>query len=248
MDPISIGLLLASLASSTAGGAMKNSANSQDYIAKLGAETEQAKQATAEAAARNGVLQDFQTGNAGRIASNQTSLGDTIAAFSPEAQNARVAASTAQRQGAISGAIGTLDPSHIAGANTPGLTADGFKTAFADAGARAHASGDARGALGAVGDVNTSNNGAISQGARDINTTNTISRSAAANLPGAQDLAGFQTKKIIPLAAPVNQGVGNLLQGIGNTLGSAAGAGVAKGFSMPKVNIPGFNPIAGVAG
>lgn len=247
MDPVSIAALFGSTALSAFGGAQKNKAAATDYQNQIDAELQQARQATNEAAARNAVLSNQSAAAHDAVVQNRKDLGGALQpiAASPEALDT----ASKRRTGAISAAIGTLDPSKIPGYGGGGLTTEGFNTAFADAGGRAHAQGRATAELGAVGDVNQDNGLAIDNANRSINATNAVNRTINSTLSGAQDLAGFQTRKIITRAPPTNTSLANTFQSLGALGGTIAGSGALKGVTLPTLDVSSvWNPIKGVAG
>jgi len=233
MDPISIGLLLASLGASAAGGSMNANAGAKDYQAKLEAETAQAQQQTAEAAARNAVLGQYQDRNKGYIAQNQGVLGTEIGGFAKPAQEAQQSALTAGRQGAIRSAIdaGPVAASRLRDTDSPAV-ASAYAREMQDKMALSHSQGDAQGALSAFGDNWDRNALSVAGANRNIGTTNAISQNDMSTLPAAQDLAGFQTRKIIKQAPAANRTAGNLLTGLGTLGATVAGSGALKGASF----------------
>lgn len=248
MDPISIGALLASLGTSFVGGRMNAENNAKTQEAQWQAQLQQTQQQAEEAAARNAVRDQYETLMQGHAATNQNTLDNELASFTPAAQAAATTNATAARGNMISANIddGSTAMPQL-GPNDSPAVAKAFQDAYASKLGEARSTGAAGATLGGVGDTWGANARTQSDAGRNLGTENSIARTEISNLPSAQDFAGFQTKRIINMPNAPNNTIGNLLQGLGTLGGAVAGSGKLGSFS-PSAAVSPWGPTNGNAG
>lgn len=232
MGPLSVGALLAGLVSSVAGARANQRASANDYVNQLGVEMQEAAQRTDEARARNAVRDTYRDRNDTYAAANQGELRQALAPYAPGAQTARQAGEEAVRGQAVTNnvAAGDYSAPNLGVFDSP-TVANAFRDAIARRVQFAHDGGQRAARVASWGDTWDRNRRDVGDSAGRIGTTNAMARNDMAALPNAQDLAGFQTERIINRPARSDRSVGDLLQSLGGFAGSVAGSGRLDGMT-----------------
>jgi hypothetical protein len=210
MDPLTARLLLGGIALNLGGGIL----GQNDALAN----------ATAQANARNAVVQSaIQKLNAFG-AQNETTMSNLLAGYSAPAQTAQLANDQAKREGNNVAAITTQDPNAIP------IQQDASPATKADLAKRMLAAHDfavsrakAKGALGGYSDTWLTNGLNNSQAGRDIMTVNNAAEGRKALVGSESDLAAAAAYKPPSIWGPLLSGLGSIAVGAGAKGGSFAG-------------------------
>jgi hypothetical protein len=210
MDPISVSLFLAGVGSSLGGSIL----GQNDALAN----------ATAQANARNAVVQSAIAKLSGFGAQNETTMSNLLAGYSAPAQTAQLANDQAKRSANNVAAITSDNP------NSVPIQVDASPATKADLAKRMLAAHDygvarakAKGALGGYADTWLTNELNNSQAGRDIMTVNNAAEGRKALVQPEADLAAAAAYKPPSMWGPLLAGAGSVLTGMGAKGGSFAG-------------------------
>lgn len=188
--------------------------------------------------ARNAVLKGTLDKEGAFQDQNLKTIQDTTAGFDPGIQAGRLADATNGRNGMIDATI-SGPGSTLTDASTPQIVKDSIAHKMYDAFRYSTDMAKAKAKAAAYGDVNQGNARAISDASGNVDMTNNFAKGVGAMLPAQQDFASSAAYRPSSAVGPTLTSIGTLMAGLG-------GSGRLAGASIP--NIPGFNPIAGVAG
>jgi hypothetical protein len=194
-----------------------------------------------DAAARNAVLAATMAKEKGFAADNAGQLEGNIAHYAPGVQQTQLADAQTARANNSTGNMTMSDPNGVP------VTADAppaVKSEIAKRMLAAHDGAVERAGLnakvGGFGDTWLKNNLNTAETDRNIGVTNNYANGTKSILGAQQDAASAAAYKPPSIWGPVLSGASSI------AAGAAGGGGFKGGFTMP--NIPGFNPISGVAG
>jgi hypothetical protein len=180
---------------------------------------QQQQNAQNQANAENSVLTDTLNQNKVIGADARSTFDNRLASAQPGATAAQQGQLTAARQNTLTSNMPTISPSSMPGAaDAPTVVKTAISKALTEAMDQANAKAGAQARLGGYGDL-FFNQGLADQGAKDkIGTDVNFANANDSLIAPMQQLAA--TGAYTPMSP-----IGGILQGLGSTIGSAAGAG-----------------------
>jgi hypothetical protein len=235
MDPVTVGIMAASMAAKAASGLAKNKVAAQNQVADIGYQMDKMRQDAAVANARNKVLGDYLARQDEWVDQNQTDFNTGLGAFMPDAQGAQRTGMETARSDSILGAIGGPNTGGVAlRTNAPNFVTNEIDKKVSEARDLARNSGLRMAKMGSYGDTWQQNNRGIADTAHKVDTTNTIAKGNMALVPYAQDLTEFQVRKPIPVPVQAtNPWWTSALDGAANLGAAYAGSKFGGAVSTP---------------